>query len=558
MERELTENKDEYSNTVVSVEEFNELCTGISIPEMNNVVYGNVVKFYTVYTQGRAYRIVGDPNALNLVFEGCEDVYTKFGIFRESSVLLYPPEVPICFIKSVDDSVGVFEAYKEEYGRAPEYLAVLCDDVSGVVSVLQNELQETVVMNRAVTEQGSRETSRPNGFKYVDITDIINEAYITSVDANLNIAKIYELLKTIRGMGASPTTIYCIKDGVPESIRSVYLVLATILMYDGFNFEIKATDRTMFVRSVIQTLAPCNMLLNDYLWKLAHPVSFGAYFFRNVGYMCVLEKGVYPEYHALDFQLELLVSEVREDSLSLVNQKVDIVMAKYSGLDIVDAIDLFGLEDTSIDENGKYNALRNHIRLSNLISEFEESIVSDVKIPDNVTLNFTNILFFKNDGKLFVGYVPRLPDVAFDYTFVPLCDKYQAFHQRLSREEYDKIIDMNILVERDALKSCVGKYAYHEMEHFRKPRFLDGMVQQCFPTAKTILTSNCGLSLPEVGIWSAQTTQGRTTALSFLLGQFDRIYLHDARFLTFWGGCHPMDLTRINIDYKVWRNDNVE
>ena len=71
--------------------------------------------------------------------------------------------------------------------------------------------------------------------------------------------------------------------------------------------------------------------------------------------------------------------------------------------------------------------------------------------------------------------------------------------------------------------------------------------------SKKVMKSTVGLSFAEVGMWSKQTTQGRAEALSYLLTRFNRVDLHDQRFLTYWGGCHPMDLINLTVDYKIWR-----
>jgi hypothetical protein len=44
-------------------------------------------------------------------------------------------------------------------------------------------------------------------------------------------------------------------------------------------------------------------------------------------------------------------------------------------------------------------------------------------------------------------------------------------------------------------------------------------------------------------------------ALQFLLTRFNRIELRNKRFLSFWGGCHPMDLTHLTTDYKIWKGE---
>ena len=187
------------------------------------------------------------------------------------------------------------------------------------------------------------------------------------------------------------------------------------------------------------------MILSDYLRKIANPVSIGISLYGVRAYVCVLnhEPGE-SVYKQKDFELSMITTEV-DDSLALVGGELERVTARYSDMEILDIIESYGL-DSSV--NDFDTVLSNHKRLTDILTEFEEEVVQLVSLSNTTTLNFTNTLLYKMNGKKYLAFVTKIPDLQYDYTFIPICPKYRQFRNKLSVVEYDRIYDINVFAEK--------------------------------------------------------------------------------------------------------------
>lgn len=541
----------------ISIEEFNDICNRVDIAEMQSDAYDRIVRFYTKYKWGDIFRVVGEKEKVQEVFRGCEDVYTKFNIVAEDiNFLSYGVRNQICLVQDADTIKETIEQFREKKGFAPEYVAILSGNVDEAIAYVTENNPTCFVMNKITHKELVEETSRSDKYEYIDITQEVTASIAASVSPDFNLNKQRELLEDIRGREHESTTVFCIGSDVSSKVERVYLSLACILTFEGYNFEIPIQLRAVFSKMCVDTLSAAHRPLQDYLDELSHPVSFGFYQGRVGAFVCVLNRNGVAEYTPKELTFSAFVSKLDKETLQLCNRNVDTFNVIYSSIKVIDVIEAFELEDNSSGDSGRIRAIENHCRLNELLGEFESLLVESVGLSHLTALNLTNVLVFEFGEETFIGYVPRLPEVEYDYTFVPLCQEYTSFKRTLTRKEYDRILDINVLVERDSLMQVLGKYTYKEMQHFKKPRYLDGLMCQGLHVTKGLITEKSGMSFTEVGIWSIQTEQCRTTALQFLLTQFSRAELRNKRFLTYWGGCHPMDLVAITVNYKIWRNNN--
>lgn len=542
----------------IDLQDFKELFESRTLPEMQTSVYQCIAQFFTIYKSGENYIIDGDKEELDNYFYGCYDLYAKFGIYSNLAVPnIFPAPQVICYVINESELSDKIANYEAEYGSTPDYVVNMTDDIE-LNRLLKMTLPNCTIMNKSsmindyVAEKTVNTHRNYDIYEYVDLTEKFLNVSKKYISINFCLKEYRNLLNEIRALEHSSRTVFYIDSNIDQRVRFLYVCVASILTFESFNFEIP-DDLSMVYISNLQKIQDRNyMILPDYLRKIANPVSIGISLYGVRAYVCVLnhEPGE-SVYKQKDFELSMITTEV-DDSLALVGGELERVTARYSDMEILDIIESYGL-DSSV--NDFDTVLSNHKRLTDILTEFEEEIVQLVSLSNTTTLNFTNTLLYKMNGKKYLAFVTKIPDLQYDYTFIPICPKYRQFRNKLSVVEYDRIYDINVFAEKDVLLKKFDRYCFGDHRHFEKPRFLDGMIISTAMVTKEIITPDTGFNFPEVGIWSSQSSNGRIMALQFLLTRFNRIELHNKRFLSFWGGCHPMDLTHLTTDYKIWKGE---
>lgn len=545
--------------TDIDVEKFEEVCSDDSLSiKMSSEIYQNLVRFFLRYEQGAAYHVSGDAQMIQSIFADAEEVYAKFGIFCADVSVWDEDDIhKICIINSIDEIVPVIKQFTITNGFAPEFVAVLEDVGADAVTVINDVAPNCIVFNAvssSVQSNGGNTRARNNSYKYVDITYLFEDKVFNSAFFDLNVSNARKVLDDVRALPKDPLTIFCVEDTLTEDKLNVYLCIASILTFEGFNFELSRISQGLFVNYQRDALSKDYMMLHEYLWKIANPVTFGVMQSKNSWNVCVLNHENKTKYTPKDFPLRFYsIQFTRNDGTSALDVcSLKEVEMMYSSIDFLDPIEIFNLDGT------KEQVYSNHFDVCNLITEFEELIQRDYTIPFGMSLNFTNVFFYSTDEGMFMAFLPNLPEVTYSYTFIPLCPSYKAFKNTIGIREYDKLLDINVLTERDALINQLSKYTFDCMRHFKRPRFINGLLLNGVHASNSIFTDECGLTFTEVGVWSTQSSQVRISAGKILLERFDSIKLHEKRFLTFWGGCHPMDLTKIYVDFEVWRGTQNE
>lgn len=537
--------------TELSIEDFVQACETETV-KMSSVLYTNLVRFFLKYEQGNAYHVNGAIADLREVFGGAFDVYERFGIFVGSGNLIWDDTEfnRICIVGSangVSEAVALFES---KLGYDPKFIAILEEVTEDEVNLIQSEYPESMVLNHVEREhtQFVNVLRDETKYRYVDITDVFLDTY-NSIVFDMNVKNAKKALDTVRGMEYDANTIFCVSSALSGTQYSVYTAVASILMFDGMQFELNRIENGVVQQYHHDALSRDYMMLNDYLFKLANPVTFGLLSGANAFNLCILNHSGNKEYAPKDFSLHFysVAADVTENCIQLDKSSLQEKQASYSSLSMLDPIDFFKLND-DFDE-----AMKKHKMLCLAISDFETVVRERFLLPDNISFDFTNIFFYQNDKSVYMAYLAAIPDVKYSYTFVPLCKSYHAFRNVIGVREYDNIMDIGILSEAPSMIAGMQKYTFPQMTHFKKPRFLDGILLRGISVKDTKVGNECGLSFAEVGVWSVQSSQVRKSAGKFLLERFDSSRLHEKRFLSFWGGCHPMDLIRVTIDNEAWR-----
>lgn len=549
----------------VDLQDFRDLFDNRTLPEMQTSVYQCIAQFFTVYKQGENYVIDGNREALENYFYGCLDIYAKFGIYPEYAVpgLMAVPHV-ICYVGDDTDLDSKIASFETEFGNIPMYIVNMSDNVE-VNKLIKIALPECMIMNKsamgmeekdkAVTVKSSNHRNYEI-YEYVDITEDIRAVCKNYISINFCIREYKKLLDSIRHKKHNSRTIFCLGFDADQQMKYLFTCVASILTFEGFNFEVPNDMTVVYISNLVKAQDRSYMMLSDYLDKLANPVSLGVGLYGARAYICILNhKPGESIYRSKNFNLDLVTAEL-DDSLALVGNELERITVQYSDIEVLDFVEGYKLLNAG--QENFSEILENHKRLTSILTEFEEEIMQLVPLSNTVTLNFSNTLLYRLNGKTYLGFAAKLPDLYYDYTFIPVCPKYRQFKSRLNVIEYDRIYDVNIFTEKDVLLKQFDKYCFADHRHFKKPRFLDGMIMTTITITKETIEPDAGLSFPEVGIWSSQSSKGRTMALQFLLTRFNRIELHNKRFLSFWGGCHPMDLTHLSTDYKIWKGGNTD
>ena len=535
----------------ISVPDFISICESESMLEMQTNVYKNVSQFFTIYNAGETYTIDGDREQLKVYFSGCEDVYAKFGIYPAYAVpsIVATPEV-ICYLTSEDDFDNILAQYEMSHNCKPNYV-VLTEMTSSMIQFIHDKIPEALIMNKIDSVHETKEETKHNKqYEYVDITSILEKACESFVLMDYDISAYKRALDEVRSLEHGPKIIFTIDSKSSARAKDLYVCVAAILTFDAYNFEMTDSLQREYLNDLMMANNDTHLTIKDYLYKLAHPLSIAVNIAHGRAYICALRSNGKKEYQPKDFDLNIIGTELTENK-TLLGSEIEQIKVAYSELDLIDPIDYFVL-DTS-EEHGFAEVLENHKKVCRILSEFEDEIIHTIALPNNITLNLTNVILYRLNGKIYIGMIPKIPEVEYEYTMIPTMNKYHAFVCTLNVTEYDRLLDINVFTERDVIYKLLEGKSFKEHRHFKKPRFLDGMILYHIYASKKVMKSTVGLSFAEVGMWSKQTTQGRAEALSYLLTRFNRVDLHDQRFLTYWGGCHPMDLINLTVDYKIWR-----
>lgn len=548
--------------------------------QLTNHGFSNVAKFYSNNSQNFIYGVTGDSEIVKSLFSEYGDVYNEFGIYDMNALhgVIQHSASTIAFIHNNESVHQDLEAFHGTYGAVPTSAVILDIQVMEIANLVRKELPNIHILNRMEEQEQEQEYTRnlrPQNAHLYDIADDIikiNAATIEAMTEQRALAAC-RLLDKLESLPPDPLRVFC-ANGVSGANKEAYLALAVVLTYHGFNCEIPSDEFQRFMGKLNSIYSRQNMLLNDYLQKMAYPPSVAVYYSpSNVGYLCTLEDDSPEQFH--DFKIQ--VTETTLDKDWKFMNSVKTVIYKYSELEerIIDPVTYFHLDSiTPVEElmsNGQTErhslGMKSYRELAQLLTSFEELVFDESFSDVSVSANCTNLLFYSDlydNDKFHIALVTQLPQTAYAYRCQQLCGDSKPFVRVFSRDKFDRLLDVCIVDASKLLLQMVrATNSRIVREHFMKPRFLRGYLLQMYKTGTNKVDDFFGapndtemaklqLTPADVGMWSGQTTNGRGAGLSFMLYRFDRFVLHKRRYLSFWGGNHPMDLTSMIFDTEIW------
>lgn len=535
----------------------------LSVVEFKNAIEKNSIKtklrysgqqlltsFFTEYSQNEIYQIIGDVNELRIIFGQNTEFFEKFGIYVSRKDIYTTDKQFIWFVNS-QTSAELPDEYTRvctEFGKAPSACVVNRANtqiLNDLVTFCNQNTSNCTVWNYIDSTYASslgKEQFRNNNFNYIDLTELFVSKCVTfSESTDMAYRNLVNLCEEIRKMPKAGI-IYFIRHSSPF-IRRTYSAIASILTYEGYNFEIEKQDESIMLMTYRDIFSRRYMMLGDYLNKLANPTDIGAYITGNKAYICVLDLERMKNF---DITLRMLEVPVDYDTCSIRRKEATRIKCSYNDIEVLSIIDEFAL-DTDFE-----TAKLNDDRLEVIIAELESIIDDMISLEDNRALNFTNVLLYVRDGVKYLGYVMDI-EAEYAYAVFPLSNHYTMFREKFSISEYDNIMDISILSDADILVSKLRQRIPIEVLHFAKPKYTNGALMSAIKASTITLSSQSGLSFIEMGIWSQQASQCREAFEENLLKVFNRKVLRERKILTFWGGCHPGIYLNLFADSSVWR-----
>lgn len=533
----------------ITVEEFLKCCEASDVPELRDKILTTIARFYRRMPQEEMYTVHGDSVTLHKVMGGAFELFTKYGIYPDLSDIKHFNIVDESkeYVWYVDPSRNVEDQFIEMYNRfhkAPACCVVLCNSVAtNVVADIREVCSkggiQINIWNTVEVQTFKDNNTRSDKFIYEDITEYLKNNLPSGTIVDSAMLGRVSICKYLLEQSA-PNKIFYINRDADESVKKAYTVIAAILTYKGVNFELLGSDMNSFLRNMSDLISREYTFLDDYLRKIANPVDVAVKFNLPDAYICVRQGSVAP------VKLHVYETELNLKTMTLRNKNLRASLYEYHQIETISLIDAAGL-------NVEFEqALTNGDKLNKLFAEFEEIVDSEIHLRDNTALNFTNVLLYKCEDKVFLGYVTNI-ETSYVYAMKPLMKNYKAFVRKLSLAEYDLLCDVSVFADSDKILKSISGMTRLEKCHFDKPRFAMGMLLSTIPTIRQEVTEQSGLSFLDIGIWSTQTSQCRKGAQEILLESFNRALLRQRNFLTVWGGCHPSVLTELIADSRVWR-----
>lgn len=524
------------------------------IPEVRSNAQEKLLRFFTKYEPGCVYKVIGDDLALRNAMENEFDFFKSYGIVAglSNTTMIIPEADSLKVVWYVDGAVDVqdqFEKFVTKYNRVPSCCVIYNnEDVKGVARKVREIAHAcSIVINvwnvNAVDDSVTSHRRDPR-FEYEDLTDIIRSKFSLRQDMNVSFKNILEIADYVRAK-ADKKIIYYVTPGVEREISDCFNIIAAMLTFEGYNFELSSDNVEPYIRNLRSALHRECMLLGDYLQKIVNPVPVALKVMQDrSAFVCV---SMLPQNARYKLQLDIMEIPL-DDDLCIRCKDVLRVQCSYWDIEVLDVVQLFDLKGSYDEQIPKMFAL------DKLIAEFEEIVNDSYTLPEFGALNCTNVLFYKRDGKMRIGYIPAIK-ASYQYALYPLMKGYPGFPKSMSLAEYDDLIDIGVLADSADVLNLLTKSGLQLTKgiHFKKPRFLNGMVVMSRNVTTQTISEQSGLTMVETGIWGIQARQCRSGSEAELLSYFNKRQLRNKHFLTFWGGCNPAIMTSLVASSEVWR-----
>ena len=324
-------------------------------------------------------------------------------------------------------------------------------------------------------------------------------------------------------------------------------------------------------------LAQDNMYAKDYLEMLDKFPDVTTYYADSMGYYCVIDydklKRVDPDFtKAYKFEITVTSIKYNPETKRWLSTNVEEVNYDYHTIKPLDFHDYFDL--TAEDVAMAKNAIS---EISDLAKQFQNNLKNKGIVPTEI-IHQGNLLLYEYDGCTYLGFISsivrKLPFILY-----PMDDSYEPFKIDLSNSYAGSEVSINklqsIFTDLDwkntlnYLANGGAKFSLEKLD-FKLGAYADGIIfvsilYEYFIVSHLSDLAHAGsksvfATIDELGIWCESARQFRKDArtgdssyYNSLIKTFDTDSLRKENYLTFFGGPHPYDSTRIAIEPKLIR-----
>lgn len=248
-------------------------------------------------------------------------------------------------------------------------------------------------------------------------------------------------------------------------------------------------------------------------------------------------------YHKISVQL--ISTEINEEDMSLMPGQYK-ARYEYEDLELVHVTELFKLDSSNTAE-----AISEMKRLQELLQRFEYRCGNIIDMTE-ILLNVSNILFYRINDKLYIGYVAYI-DAKIPFVMYPIRKISKPFRTRL---DVTKEVFHDVRFYED-WKEVITPYVLNGLVNvkrlfFKPPKYIKGLCMYGINSAVSTIDDTLGLTFEEVGMLSDACWDLRKSPE--ILNYVKRSCIA-TRMATPFGGLHPMISTNFRIDREDWRSD---
>lgn len=502
--------------------------------------------------------------------------YAKFGIQVEGAKPILTKRNYILFLTEEDmeseELDSVIQQKAAEIGAIEFTHVIFCYDVCnevGMDQVRQLNLlyPKLTVVNNLMQQNYNVKASDNETLKKAqakDITNLFESLNFHEQDINKiysAVSKIYDQVKALdeftiitnaSGHKSKVPALYYIDptetDWSPQKRQRVYLVyysMAALINRTCRKFlYVPDYSNAYYLNNVAKLSSRKYIYLDDYLANIVEPVEVGVRLTNGVPYVFVLDYNELNEKLKADpayCMPELTMSMVAVDleSCAILEDKLEQQILKYSQISVLNIAQQFGM-----DSEDHVTAIKGFNKLQLLITEFEYLLQRETGQVWKTPVDCSNLLLFTLGQKTYLAHVSNINSNTIPYLVTPTVKSYTAFPMRLSHEDIAALYDMSIFYECDyiirgytdprQLGLLPGNKVHHNVPKGAKGILLTDIACKPYP-----VTSECGFTFEEIGLWVETAAQFRQGGGALLVNNVPLQSLRALRGLTYYGGCHP-------------------
>lgn len=371
-----------------------------------------------------------------------------------------------------------------------------------------------------------------------------------------------ELLRKLEAMDPDTVVFYCNPDDIAipyqqkvsiygpyhETVYRLYVVFAAYLTVKH-NFRFDMPDRLFqrYVTSVRDLSARQKRYLDRYLEYVDNPIPVSV--IQEDGqpaFLCQQKKA------STDFvQLTMQYFEVEDGECIPDSYTMERLMLK--DIELLHVTDLYRLHTLDYEE-GRAEMMR----LQALLDKVQAELCRK-KLVVMESLDCSNTILFRKDGKLYVGYVSEVNAKKHYSTRIILPGYEYQEDKDFSARELSAMMDIRCFPDYRMLFKQDITPLFHAPDETS-----DGFLSILAEHHQEAATEACGLAYDSIGMWHKCSRLLRGRRVSKLLNCKIPVTGIRRNFLSFFGGPHPyrgkdnvLGKPTLNLDYELWRDTDV-